>query len=627
MSTLEEQVAALTADVEQLKNDLSAFVQFGGQTQVSGSVQFLGPVDIRAGRFLALINATEPTEANASGTFMVAEGETFGDDLYNIGGLNDGTLQFGLSALTGKAMFGGGAGLIDVSGITLTGLRTGIAQLATAGGQTRYGVLETFVPEGGTTPAFGMSLSDNDDPTANVVVNGDFETGDLTGWTQTGTAFSAEAGESGGYHLACAEITGADEEIVSDRIAVTAASKLAISVKTKDTLVAETATCACVADTYIYNSDPTTNYGTNSYVAIGAPGRPGLVKYDLSSIASGIGTKPNFKSKLVSYNLGSYNATIKCFGVLQDWVETQATWNCYKSLTNWGTAGATATTDRTGAFVQSKEIFALSPCVIEGLEIFVKSWLSGASVNYGLLLEATDTIGIDSVILSSREFTDPSTLVLDWDEPSDYEVVVRWYDDASAGTLLRTDIVAVEDNLTDWNTHTANLSAPVGALSAEVMIRAHPGQPFYIDDVSVVITTILQRVYLKDDGVYYNNSRLNDFSVNVILGTGAAVISTGVKGFLELPCACTLDSVRMVADASGSAVVDIWSDTYANFPPTDADSITSSTPPTLTAAQTMVDTDLTNWTTTFAAGDWLAFNVDSCATIKQVTVAMRFHRT
>lgn len=119
----------------------------------------------------------------------------------------------------------------------------------------------------------------------------------------------------------------------------------------------------------------------------------------------------------------------------------------------------------------------------------------------------------------------------------------------------------------------------------------------------------------------------DDWGLSVILGDGSAVISTGVKGFIEMPFAGAIEAVRLLADASGSIVVDIWKDTYANYPPVDGDSITSTTPPTITTATKSEDTTLTGWTKTFAKGDILAFNVDSATTVKQVTLSLTGRRT
>lgn len=116
-------------------------------------------------------------------------------------------------------------------------------------------------------------------------------------------------------------------------------------------------------------------------------------------------------------------------------------------------------------------------------------------------------------------------------------------------------------------------------------------------------------------------------SLTFIIDGGGSAITTGQKDHLEVPFACTIQQVTMLADQSGSIVVDIWKDTYANFPATDADSITASTPPTISSAQKSQDSTLTGWTKSISSGDILAFNVDSCATITRVTISLKVEKT
>lgn len=115
-------------------------------------------------------------------------------------------------------------------------------------------------------------------------------------------------------------------------------------------------------------------------------------------------------------------------------------------------------------------------------------------------------------------------------------------------------------------------------------------------------------------------------TINFVIDGGGSAITTGIKGDVVVDCAATIVGVTTLADQSGSIVVDIWKDSYANFPPTDADSITASAPPTLSTAAASQDTTLTGWTTTIAAGDVLRFNVDSCTTCTRVTVALKVRR-
>lgn len=111
-----------------------------------------------------------------------------------------------------------------------------------------------------------------------------------------------------------------------------------------------------------------------------------------------------------------------------------------------------------------------------------------------------------------------------------------------------------------------------------------------------------------------------------IIDGGGAPITTGQKGYLPIPFACTITEASAFADQTGSAVVDVWKDTFANYPPADADSITASAPITLSSAIKAQDATLTGWTTSIAAGDVLGFNVDSASTITRLTIELKVTR-
>lgn len=113
------------------------------------------------------------------------------------------------------------------------------------------------------------------------------------------------------------------------------------------------------------------------------------------------------------------------------------------------------------------------------------------------------------------------------------------------------------------------------------------------------------------------------YSITLIIDGGGSAITTGQKGHLEIPFKCEIERVTLLADVSGSIVIDIWKDIYANFPPTVADTITASAKPTLSSAQKYQDATLTGWTKTINAGDILAFNVDSATTLTRVTLALK----
>jgi hypothetical protein len=114
--------------------------------------------------------------------------------------------------------------------------------------------------------------------------------------------------------------------------------------------------------------------------------------------------------------------------------------------------------------------------------------------------------------------------------------------------------------------------------------------------------------------------------IGIVIDGGGSAITTGVKGFVQVPFACTITAATLLStDASataGSCVIDVWKDTYANYPPTVADTITASAKPTLSSASKSTDSTLTGWTTTVSAGDVLAFKVDSATTVTRVVLSL-----
>jgi len=112
-------------------------------------------------------------------------------------------------------------------------------------------------------------------------------------------------------------------------------------------------------------------------------------------------------------------------------------------------------------------------------------------------------------------------------------------------------------------------------------------------------------------------------AIGMVIDGGASVITTGLKGYLEVPFACTIQAVTLLADVVGSIVIDIWKDTYVNYPPVVGDTIVAAAKPTISGAIKSQDLTLTGWNTAIVAGDILGFNVDSVATIKKVTLSLK----
>ena len=117
------------------------------------------------------------------------------------------------------------------------------------------------------------------------------------------------------------------------------------------------------------------------------------------------------------------------------------------------------------------------------------------------------------------------------------------------------------------------------------------------------------------------------YTLPFFIDGGGSVISTGRKLPVEAPMAGVIVAARAFLDQSGSISVDLWKDTYANYPPVDADSITASAPVAISSALKSEDVTLTGWTTSVAAGDIIFPNVDSVATATWAAIFLKVKKS
>lgn len=145
-------------------------------------------------------------------------------------------------------------------------------------------------------------------------------------------------------------------------------------------------------------------------------------------------------------------------------------------------------------------------------------------------------------------------------------------------------------------------------------------------EIGVELRTAPQPHRVKiGDGVTAWNS-LAYFAANGSIGCTfhgqGAPITAGESCDVVLPFDCTIISATLVADQIGSVVIDVRVDDYANFPPTAADSIVASAPPTITADIKSQDATLTGWTTNLDRGQTVRFTVTSVTDIERVHLTL-----
>lgn len=118
--------------------------------------------------------------------------------------------------------------------------------------------------------------------------------------------------------------------------------------------------------------------------------------------------------------------------------------------------------------------------------------------------------------------------------------------------------------------------------------------------------------------------------INLTIDGAGSVITTGVKADVVVEAPCVVVSWTLLADVAGAIVIDVWNDTYANYPPTDADAMPGAGhEPTIAATNAKAqDPDASDWAhVTIAGGSTLRFNVDSCTTITRVHLSLKVRRT
>jgi hypothetical protein len=144
--------------------------------------------------------------------------------------------------------------------------------------------------------------------------------------------------------------------------------------------------------------------------------------------------------------------------------------------------------------------------------------------------------------------------------------------------------------------------------------------------VEELLLNIYQNTTDEIDDIEEESNLIFSGLVFVIDGGGSA-ITTGEHGHLVVPFNCEILSGELEADQAGDIKIDIWKDTYTNFPPTDADSICGGAELEISSDTQDKDSALTGWTTALSQSDILAFNVDSCSTIERCTLTLLVKKT
>ena len=192
----------------------------------------------------------------------------------------------------------------------------------------------------------------------------------------------------------------------------------------------------------------------------------------------------------------------------------------------------------------------------------------------------------------------------DNDDDFSYYIMQVNADDFSIGTNLITDALLLEGvaagsgatifNInTDWDAAGTTCSN-LGIVSAATSIEATT-----ITEGGNAVPNVTENI-------------IKQFAMHFTIDGGGEIISTGAKSWIRLPFACTITGWELTVDTSATITIDVWRDTYANFPPDNGDTLTNGHEPAIAAAVKAQDTDISDWTdVTLDVGDYVKINVDA----------------
>lgn len=127
-----------------------------------------------------------------------------------------------------------------------------------------------------------------------------------------------------------------------------------------------------------------------------------------------------------------------------------------------------------------------------------------------------------------------------------------------------------------------------------------------------------------------SNLGIGTSELSVVVDGGGSAIIAGVKGEFLAKFNFSVSEWTLTGDQTGSIVIDIWKNTYANYTatvPSSANSITGSGKPTITTSAKNTGTTA-GWSNTIvSAGDVLRFNVDSITSLTRATLTLTTSRT
>jgi len=103
---------------------------------------------------------------------------------------------------------------------------------------------------------------------------------------------------------------------------------------------------------------------------------------------------------------------------------------------------------------------------------------------------------------------------------------------------------------------------------------------------------------------------------------GGDEITAGIALDFRVPYNLEILAWSLLADQTGDILLDLWKDTFANYPPTIADTVVGTEPPEIIAGIKAELSPVTDWEAIWLKGECVRVNVDSVTDIARVTLCL-----
>ena len=145
-------------------------------------------------------------------------------------------------------------------------------------------------------------------------------------------------------------------------------------------------------------------------------------------------------------------------------------------------------------------------------------------------------------------------------------------------------------------------------------------------DGAIYIRTDTNETYTCFDSTWIKTGVSTVRVYGVTIDGGGEAISTGSKGFAYATWSCTISKWVVLADQSGSVVVDVKRVAEPTWPATSittASIVGAGNKPTLSSKQGNAATPAAWTSVAIAAGDIIEFNVDSVTSVTRLTLVLK----